>query len=126
MRATSGDVAQIADRLPPSFPHPAEKRRRRYSLTAVRRKRLTGGILRVDRDCFGSPPAVDLDSFRNHSNTAFRDEPQRERVKPMLDGENSRGQPRFVVSRMDRHNRLGDYRPAIEFRPNEMHRASRE
>ena len=42
----------------------------------------------------------------------------------MLDCEDSRRQPRLIVAGMDRHDRLGDDRAAIEFRANKMNRAA--
>ena len=55
---------------------------------------------------------------------SFRNQPHGERVEPMLGLENSLRQPRLIVVGMNRHDRLSDDRPAVEFRADEMNRAA--
>src|SRR5215831_6902804 len=98
----------------------------RYSLTATRGKRLARAILRIEQDQLGCPPAVDLHSLVDNSHPPFRNQPQGQRIESMFDPEDALGEPRLIITGMDRHHRLPDYRSAIDLRAHEMHRAARK
>src|SRR5438876_8427056 len=101
-RSSSGSIAAMSA-------SPLGEPAARYNLTAR-------GVEQRD---FRRHRAADRDSIASDAQPPLSEETHRDRVEPVLGGEDALGEPPLVIAVMHGHHRLGDDRPRIDLRADE-------